>query len=242
MSLIEAAFEPRRPNGTHSLSDRHARFVEEYLIDFSPQNAAFRAGFRYKLAGAHLMQRMDVRIAIRQAQLDRSRRVQFTADHVLIAMVAQLSRLTSMLGHNVKEIYREDGSLLPVHEWPAHWGERLITEIHSEDTYDYSKDGVQAGESKTWDKSGTVTKIKRESTLAIEKQIRECLAEIGRHVNVKAWVNPNDKLADGLSDIAKAITAKLQGALGREKRMLEAVSGPVSGPVFDPVDAGPKAE
>lgn len=214
MSLIESAFSPPSPRGPQ-LFDRHARFVEEYLIDMNAQQAAFRAGFRFDKAGAHLMQRMDVRIAIRQAQLDRSRRVQYTADHVLLALVAQLARLTGMLGHNLKEIYREDGSLLSVHDWPAHWGERLITEIHSEEESVRSHDGEDKEGKGGWDTGATIRKIKRESTLAIEKQIRECLESIGRHVNVKAWQNPMDKLGDGLTAVAESIDAAI--AEGRQR-------------------------
>jgi hypothetical protein len=58
---------------------------------------------------------------------------------------------------------------------------------YSRDESVRSHDGEDAEGRGGWDTGGIVRKIKRESTLAIERQIRECLRQIGEHVNVAAF-------------------------------------------------------
>lgn len=68
------------------LNDKQRRFAQEYLIDLNATQAAIRAGYSAKTAkaqGARLLTHVDVQAAIQQAQDERAKRTEITADRVL---------------------------------------------------------------------------------------------------------------------------------------------------------------
>lgn len=68
------------------LNDKQARFVEEYLVDLNATQAAIRAGYSEKTAGAigaENLTKPEIVDAIAAAKLARSERTQVTADRVL---------------------------------------------------------------------------------------------------------------------------------------------------------------
>lgn len=68
------------------LTDKQAKFVEEYLLDLNATQAAIRAGYSAKTAdriGPELLGKTCVADAIRVAQAARSKRTEITADMVL---------------------------------------------------------------------------------------------------------------------------------------------------------------
>lgn len=69
-----------------ALTDKQARFVEEYLLDLNISQAALRAGYSAKTAyriGAELLQKTHIREAIEKAQNRRAARICRKADDVL---------------------------------------------------------------------------------------------------------------------------------------------------------------
>lgn len=73
------------------LTERQARFVEEYLVDLNATKAAIRAGYSEKTAeqmGYQLLQKTSVQEAIRQAIAARSARTEITQDMVLRELAA----------------------------------------------------------------------------------------------------------------------------------------------------------
>ena len=75
------------------LTDRQARFVEEYLVDLNATQAAIRAGYSERTAqeqGSRLLSNVIVSQAVAKAQLARSRRTEVTQDRVVreLAMIA----------------------------------------------------------------------------------------------------------------------------------------------------------
>lgn len=71
------------------LTDKQARFVEEYLIDLNATQAAIRAGYSADTAksiGSENLTKPDIQIAIEKAQSERSKRTQITADMVLLEL------------------------------------------------------------------------------------------------------------------------------------------------------------
>ncbi len=74
------------------LTDKQQRFVEEYLIDLNATQAAIRAGYSADTArqiGAENLSKPVIADAIAEAQAERSKRTQITADMVL----AELAKL-----------------------------------------------------------------------------------------------------------------------------------------------------
>ncbi len=149
--------------------------------------AAIRCGYSEKSAdhtANALMKHYGVRREIIRLKRDQLFRVNVTADQVLQGLWSQYQRLLAMLAADWADLYDEDGSFLPVTEWPELWRTAMLSGIEVEKMFERSKVGGQS----SWDEAGTVTKIKRESRIAIEKQITDTLAQIGKHTSVDAWM------------------------------------------------------
>lgn len=94
------------------VGSRIAEFVAEYLIHSNATRAAAAIGYpvaHAKMNGYRMMQKPEVRAAIKAAQAERVERLKMTADEVLIGL-ARVARF------DVRKLYRPDGSLIPVHE------------------------------------------------------------------------------------------------------------------------------
>jgi phage terminase small subunit len=199
---------------------RIENFCYEYAKDLNASKAARRCGW-HPGAGVQLLGRLDVRYLIGQILADRSKRLKIDADFVLSELIQQYWRLMGMLGHDIAEICNADGTMKPLQEWPEIWRTDLITGIDVEEMFGRSNDNTDLGHG-GWDVTGTVKKIKRESKLAIEKQITQVIGEIGRHTNVKAFPVPGETLGEGLTDYANAINAAIAEGRQRAARALKA--------------------
>lgn len=124
-------------------------------------------------------------------------------------LLAQEQRLLEMLGHDYSDLYSEDtGKLKSPPEWPEIWRTKLISEF--EERLEHGRPANADG--KAWEPVATITKVKRERTLDIEKALMQCqkekrevLGEIGRHIDVKAFPVAGEKLADAVGDLAGSI-------------------------------------
>lgn len=71
------------------LTERQARFVEEYLLDLNATQAAIRAGYSQKSAekiGHQLLEKTRVREAIAEGKIRRSQRTEISADRVILEL------------------------------------------------------------------------------------------------------------------------------------------------------------
>lgn len=69
-----------------ALTDKQKRFVDEYIVDLNATQAAIRAGYSKKnpdRIGAQLLGKTWVAQAVREAQAERGKRLEITADQVL---------------------------------------------------------------------------------------------------------------------------------------------------------------
>lgn len=74
-----------------ALSDKQAKFVEEYLVDLNATQAAVRAHYSEKTAasqGERLLRNVEIQNAITAAQKDRSERTEISQDRVLSELAA----------------------------------------------------------------------------------------------------------------------------------------------------------
>ncbi len=143
------------------MNARQSAFVNEYLIDLNATQAAIRAGYSAKTAysqGERLLKNAEVAAAVSAAQAERSQRTRINADWVL-------SRLGAEVEADLADLYREDGSVKPVHEWPLIWRQGLVAGVEVE----------RIGEG-----AGHVTKIK------ISDRIKR-IDLIGKHIDVQAF-------------------------------------------------------
>lgn len=79
---------------TQELTDRQARFCEEYLIDLNATQAAIRAGYSEKTAneqGAQLLAKLSIQNRIAELKAERAKRTEITQDSV-IQELAEVAR------------------------------------------------------------------------------------------------------------------------------------------------------
>jgi phage terminase small subunit len=103
------------------LTEKQARFVEEYLKDLNATQAAIRAGYSEKNAdriGAQLLGKTWVAEAVAARVAERSARTEIDADYVLKKMV----EIAEM---DVLDIMTDDMSIKPVSQWPKVWRQYL---------------------------------------------------------------------------------------------------------------------
>jgi phage terminase small subunit len=100
------------PKKDKNLTPKQAQFVAEYLIDLNATQAAIRAGYSKKTAGAigdENLKKPEIAAALAAAQQKRGERTEITADRVL----QELARIAFF---DLRKLYREDGTLKAMHE------------------------------------------------------------------------------------------------------------------------------
>lgn len=146
------------------MTPKQQAFVNEYLIDLNAAQAAIRAGYSKKTArkiGCENLTKPDIASAIVEAKEARAELTKIDAAWVL-------KRLSDEVKADLAELYREDGSLKPVAEWPLVWRQGLVSGLDVDEEFD---EGV---------KVGRVSKVK------LSDRIKR-LELIGKHVDVQAF-------------------------------------------------------
>lgn len=171
------------------MTPKQEQFVREYLIDLNATQAAIRAGYSAKTAGAvghELLKKPEIIEAIDAAKIERSTETKIDAAWVL-------KRLADEATADIADLYDDDGELLPVKDWPLVWRQGLVQGIEVEELFDgYGKERTQVG---------VVRKVR------LSDRIRR-IELIGKHVAVKAFeeqvaVTGLDALADRLARASK---------------------------------------
>lgn len=147
---------------TAKLTDKQARFVDEYLVDLNAAQAAIRAGYSEKAAkeqGSRLLTNANVQAAFKERSAARETRTQINADYVLQRLV-QIDQL------DVADILDSTGNFLPVLQWPKVWRQTLS--------------GMDVQEMITGDVESVIRKIKWPDKL-------RNLELLGKHVTINAF-------------------------------------------------------
>jgi phage terminase small subunit len=110
-----AAAEPADAPGVAiaALRPKHARFVQEYLVDLNATQAAIRAGYSAKTAnrvGPRLLSNVVIAAAVREGQRAQWAKAELSASRVL----EELRRVSFA---NMRDLFQADGQLKPVTEW-----------------------------------------------------------------------------------------------------------------------------
>ena len=169
------------------LTPKQARVVDEYLIDLNATKAAIRAGYSAKNAdniASELLGKTQVSTEIEQRRADRSQKTNIDAAWVL-------SRLAVEAEADLADIYNEDGSVKPIHDWPKIWRQGLIAGIKHQEFKD--SEGNRTGD--------YIIDVK------VSDRVRR-LELIGKHIGVKAFeeqvsIKGLDTLADRLARAAQ---------------------------------------
>ena len=186
------------------LTPKQKAFVDNYLIDLNATQAAIRAGYSKKTAGAVGTENLTkplIKAAISERLDSRANRTQIDADWVLKTLKEVWDADISDIVENV--VYDESGRpsggrLKPVQDWPPIW-RRMVVSFDIEELYE------GFGQDRIW--TGQVQKLK---ILGAKKDI---LKLIGDHVNVKAF-QTNIKV-DGQIEMVEKIKSAQQRAQSR---------------------------
>ncbi len=127
----------------------------------------------------------------------------------LIDAVEIHEQLTDELRGDIADLYKDDGDLKPVREWPQ-WARAGGVEVLDEPNIVHSSDG----ENSSWDVQGRRIKVKMGS----RHKSRELAAKL-KGVNALVEQKQGDI---NLHVHTEQVTAKLQGALKRQARLIEA--------------------
>jgi phage terminase, small subunit len=101
------------------LTDKQARFVDEYLVDLNATQAAVRAGYSAKTAsviGAENLAKPNIQKAIQARQEELKIKTEITQEWV----VERYRRIVE--GCDKRLFFRDDGSVKPPSEWSAEMG------------------------------------------------------------------------------------------------------------------------
>lgn len=149
-----------------NLTPRAALFVLEYLKDLNATKAAIRAGFSEngaKQAGSRLLTNVDVQAAVAKAMEDRAKAVQTDAEWLL-------KRLREEADADIGEVFNPDGTIKPLHEWPAVWRKGLMMQMEVRTIFGENDKPI-----------GSIAKIKPSD------RHRKLMA-IGQHTNIGAFL------------------------------------------------------
>ena len=197
------------------LTYRESKYIVERSKGQSKFQALKAAGFSTPLAQhPQFIESPEVLTAI---EAYKAELVENTLQTGLIDAVEIHEYLTEALRARVSDIRRDDGSFMPCSEWPDIW-QRMweAGDVEIESLTERSTDGATKGKRGGWDEIGTVTKVK------VKFASRVKLLELAmRHKGVNAMVEAKQG-GDLHLHMHAEITAKLQGALGRKARLIEA--------------------
>lgn len=138
-----------------ALEPKQQRFCEEYLVDLNATQAAIRAGYSQKTAGAighENLTKPEIESEIQRLMTERSKRTDITADKVL-----KETYLLAM--SDIGEAFNDDGSLKPIKNIPAHI-RRAISSVEVDELFEgHGKEREQVGYTRKlrlWDKVKTL--------------------------------------------------------------------------------------
>jgi phage terminase small subunit len=180
-----------------NLNRKQRIFVREYLVDLNATNAAIRCGYSAASAhvtGSRLLNDHKIKTAIATAMEARAERTEINADWVL-------KRLANEADADLADLYADDGSLLPVDEWPLIWRQGLVAGIDVEEIFADGENGKE--------RVGFVRKVR------LSDRVKR-LEMIGKHIAVNAFqdtieVKGLDTLAARLERAHRRATAESEG-------------------------------
>lgn len=162
------------------LNDRDRVFVMEYMKDWDAKRALRATGNPAPTATATRLRKSPaIREAIATLMEDRLRRLKVDTDWVLMRLLRELEA-------DLGDLIDDDGSVLPVSEWPMIWRQGLVTGLEVKTEVDDEGRASQVTKIKLADRSKSI-------------------GLLGKHVDVQAFrdrvdVSVDISLADRLRE------------------------------------------
>lgn len=197
------------------LTDKQAKFCEEYLLDLNATQAAIRAGYSPDTArqiASKLLSEVDTQATIAALQAERSKTTRIDAAWLLARLAAEAEA-------DINEIYDEFGAVRPMSEWPMIFRKGLVAGVEVEELFEEVDDPDADFDEprKVRRTRGRITKFKLDSRV-------KRLELIGRHIGVQAFreqvglsgpnggpievTSPRARLADRIASLTPAPDAE----------------------------------
>lgn len=190
----------------HPFTYRESVVMARIVAGDTDRRALIAAGFpMYCVGHPSTIISLEMRAKI---ETMRVKLVAKTLERSLVDAVELHERLTDHMRGDVADLYSEDGELLPMRDWPL-WARQGGVEILDEPNMVPSADGGGS----SWDQVGRRKKIRVVSRHKTEEMI-------GRLKAVNAFTET--KSPDLHVHLHAEITSKLQGAMARKERIIEA--------------------
>jgi len=178
------------------MTPKQERFVAEYIVDLNATQAAIRAGYSVKTAraiGFENLTKPHISDAVARAQSERLDEMNVEAGVVL----RELSRLATS---DLRQLFREDGSLLPIDEMPDEVA-AAISSIEVVTTYPNGKDEPPEYVKKVrlWDKNTALTNLAKHFGLL--KDLVEHSGPGGGPIVTKTEIDPKSLSKETLKRI-----------------------------------------
>lgn len=147
------------------MTPKQSRFVDEYLIDLNATQAAIRAGYSPRTAGAQgeaLLKNPEIARLVKFEMDERAKRTKVTADRVI-------EELGKIAFFDIRKAFRPDGTLMSVDEMDPD-ARAVITSLDVTDLHD--REGAPTGRMskiKLADKIGALTLLMRHLGLLNDK-------------------------------------------------------------------------
>lgn len=147
------------------MTPKQSRFVDEYLIDLNATQAAIRAGYSRRTAGAQgeaLLKNPEIAQFVKFEMDERAKRTKVTADRVI-------EELGKIAFFDIRKAFRPDGTLMSVDEMDAD-ARAVIISLDVTDLHD--REGAPTGrisKIKLADKLGALTLLMRHMGLLNDK-------------------------------------------------------------------------
>jgi phage terminase small subunit len=187
----------------NGLTPKQAAFVAEYLVDLSATQAAIRAGYSPKRAGAighENLKKPEIADAIAEAMKDRSQRVEVTADRIL--------RELAILGFSdVRNFHVDDTGQLFLREGAPDEAWRAVSSVkHKIRTFTSDDGNTEVNreiEFRMWDKNAAIEKLAKHIRFYPPEKL-ELTGENGGPVQV-AGVDLDDLNEEQLATLAATL-------------------------------------
>lgn len=159
------------PRSQTRLEPRQERFVAEYLIDLSASQAAVRAGYKDKRpeqVGYRLLRIPAIAKAIQERHLASLKRAEITADRVM-------GELGAISFSNLRDLFDEEGHLLPIHEMPADVTRVIASiEVVTAMMPGGERSAVEyISKIKLWNKLDALTLLAKHFKLIVDRQVHD---------------------------------------------------------------------
>lgn len=142
-----------RNGASRPLNAKQQRFVDEYLVDLNATQAAIRAGYSKKTAGAiggELLEKPEIASAVAVGQAKRENRTHITQDKVL-------RELAILAFSDVRHFqYDEDSGKLLLSENAPDEAWRAVSSVKYRTVTSKNGDRIHEAELKLWDKNSAL--------------------------------------------------------------------------------------